>query len=196
MKRYNRVDRNTWILGILVPILLFFVSLNGTFSYFTASAQKHVSNTSTAILSIKVINDQVVVNSAAYTSQKIVPGDTLKFTGSLQNLSSIPVYVVAALNTVVTKTNTESVTLTKYYSRNNTTWVEIGVSNNKFNANSFEMAKDATLSFSFEQLLDGDDFNNDYFGANVKFTLSVFAIQTANITHEKADELLYAKATA
>ena len=147
MKRYNRVDRNTWILGILVPILLFFVSLNGTFSYFTASAQKHVSNTSTAILSIKVVNDQVVVNSAAYTSQKIVPGDTLKFTGSLQNLSSIPVYVVAVLNTVVTKTNTESVTLTKYYSRNNTTWVEIGVSNNKFNANSFEMAKDAYKCF-------------------------------------------------
>jgi len=196
VKRYNTIDKNNWILGVLVPILLFLVSMNGTYAYYTATTTPHSSETSTAILSIKLANEQVQVNSVAYGSQLLVPGDTLAFTGSLKNESSLSVYAVMVLKTVITKSNSESDTLTKYFSRDNANWVEIKIENEAFNGDAFEMAKNATLSFDFEQVLNGADFNNDYFGAEVVVSVSAYSIQTANLTLVQANKNLYERVTA
>lgn len=195
MKRYNRIDGNAWILGVLVPILLFFVSMNATYAYFTASTSELTANMSTAVVKIEFANDKIQVNTVDYDSQLLTPGDTIKFVGKIQNSDSAAVYAVVVLKTVITKASSDVVTLTKYFTRSNNAWVELAIVNNAFNGNCFEMPKNTVLDFVLDQTLDGADYGIDFMGAGVDFSVSAYAIQVANLSLVQANTRLYEKTT-
>ncbi len=186
-----------WLVGVVVPILLFFVSMNATYSYFTASAKKQTATGSTAIIRIEMSNDQVQVNSVEYDSQLLVPGDTLTFTGKLNNTGSSPVYTIMVLKTEIKRTDgQEDTPLIKYYTYASNEWSEMTINNGAFSLDSFELKNSTSLDFSLDQTLAGEKYGEEYFGASVVFTVSAFSIQTANLTLAQANAQLYSKVTA
>ena len=108
LKRYNRFDHHMILLGIIIPFLVFFISMNATFAYFTATAAKNESSSETAMLKINFSADTVgeVYTSTQTKETKILPGDTLKVVGALENSGTADCYVVLEYEIKITKQNT------------------------------------------------------------------------------------------
>ena len=91
------------LLGIIIPFLVFFISMNTTYAYFTATASKQESSTNTATIRINFsdvgysatnTNNAIVSSSKTTSVRNILPGDTLKVNGSIITLGSASCYLI------------------------------------------------------------------------------------------------------
>ncbi|MBE5741107.1 MAG: hypothetical protein E7351_01050 [Clostridiales bacterium] len=190
---------SNWLLwGIILPILVFFVSMNTVFSYFTASVGEQRSSISTGIIRIGFSDDTktnnvLVSSSSAEDITYIVPGDTLAFSGSVVNTGNAGIYVILRLNISLTKTNgTENIK--KYYTYVNSTLTEIpatGYTQKAFVLATENAKQDILIEYSF-----ADSFGDEYKNATGSYDLTAYAVQTANISDTEATSLLMTKATA
>lgn len=198
MKRYNSINWNWIFLGILLPIISFFVSMTGVFAFFTATASKTEAKTKTAIISIGYTNNtNGFLNSTAITGDSIInPGDTLKISGAVQNTGDDDVYTILHFELYTKKSGQNEIQIVdKYYtfptSSSSSTLIEIPqltdpnaeytASAKKLTANTSTMLGE-TANFELDYTFDWFDYDNSYQNATACYLLTAQAIQVANLT--------------
>lgn len=187
------------LVGIIIPILAFFISMNATFAYFTATAEKKQATSETAIVKIKFSDDtSTLINSSTVTSSvQLVPGDTLTIDGDLENSGNVAVYAILEFEVYVTKkdSTTKETAVHKYYTFVDSTLTEITGSAGNYSANATMLYVDSpnnAKSFTLNYLFDGNTYGNEYKNATVTYSVNGYAIQTVNIDGgaSEATELL------
>ncbi len=183
-------------IGIIIPIIVFCFIINGTYAYFTATARSEIESALTGTLMLKLSADTTAkINSTAITaSQKILPGDTLSFSGTLENAGTHPFYAVFEFVVKVKKESAEDfeTILSTYYTFVDSTETKITITdnggNNSYSANAFLLSsynasspnahkKSFNLSFNF----DGETYDEEYENASINYSFKAFAIQSAAI---------------
>jgi len=203
LKTYNNYTNHKILLGILLPILAFFISMNATFAYFTSSVEIDKSTSQTGTITIKITDDTAwkVNSSSISASTKLIPGDTLTVEGKVENAGSAQFYAVLQLKIDVTKSGETAATTiaNKFYSFDNTTLKEIvSTGTDTLNVTAFTVdAPNAnktntyTKAFSIPYTFDFYQFDNSYKNAKVNYYVYAHALQTKNINDAtKATQML------
>lgn len=209
LKKYNSFDQHMVLLGIIIPFLLFFISLNTAYAFFTATAAKSESTSNTATIRINIgevgetvtdVNQVVTSSTTEGVVNKVLPGDELTLAGTLANAGSAECYVILEFKIDVTKVgSTESENITKeYYTFTTTSSSPLAYSQTKItesegtyssNAgiicanNESETNTDDERNFSLSYTFDGATFGDVYKNANITYTIRAYAIQTVGITN-------------
>lgn len=203
MKKYNNFDSHMVLLGIIIPFLVFFISMNSTFAYFTATATKQQSAGQTASVQITFKTNGVSTVTATTKSGnvKIIPGDTLSIGGTITNSGTTDAYVLIKYVLRIQKAGTSYIeTKEKKYlvfdEQKNLVNVETNgildttqfakIISSTANQNSIDFTGDEQLTHSFE----GQKYDNSYKNAKVEYELCAYAIQTSHITQQEATEQL------
>ncbi len=194
MKKYNRLDRHTILLGIIIPFLLFFISMNATYAYFTATATKKESTTNTAIIKISLNNvsdsiSRVTSETEEGKIQKLVPGDTLNINGTLVNSGSTSCYVIIEFSLEIKKINDafSETHVKEYYtfenSEDGTTYTkkEIHGNPNNYSTQAGIILKDGTRNFNLTYTFTGNEYGNEYNQATATYKVRAHALQTGNL---------------
>ena len=208
MKKYNKFNKQLLAIWILIPILLFFIILNSTYAYFTASSSRETATTATAKVQIKFPNTttasiSTMVTNSTTVSTVILPGDVLNISTVVENLSDVKVYLLLKLSVDVKKsgeTNATNVS-TKYYSLSGSNLTQItqtagastaDISDDNFS--SYALTQDAkTTSNTFNMIYTfaGAEYDNSYALAQASYTLTGYAIQFSNVTSLEATAMLW-----
>lgn len=195
MKTYNNFTNHKILLGFLLPILAFFISMNATFAYFTSSVELDKSTTQTGTITIKITDDTAwkVNSSSISASTKLIPGDTLTVEGKVENAGNTQFYAILQLKINVTKSGetTANTVANKYYTYSGTTLKEIVVKGDgSVTATAFivdapnaNKTNTYTKAFSIPYTFDFYQFDNSYKNAKVNYYVYAHAIQTKNITN-------------
>ena len=170
---------------IVLPILAFFMSVNATYAYFTASASKQEATTTTGIIRI-VFTDETsgLINSQPITdSVKVLPGDTLSVSGAVKNSGNASCYAILELKVEVKRTGESDAEAkrSKFYTFVGSTLTEIEEIENGYNAVAFTLAVNETKNISFSYEFDVYEYDNTYKNASATYSLTAHAIQTANL---------------
>ncbi len=171
--------------------------MNTTYAYFTATAAKNESTTTTATIKISLSNfdssGYTTVTSEENTINYILPGDTLTVGGTLTNSGSSPCYAIIEFSVIVQKQGKEAeVKEKRYYTFVNNddssyTKTEITGTENNYSTNAAIILKDGTRDFTFTYTFTGADYNNDYKNASATFAVRAHAIQTENLAETEAE---------
>lgn len=117
LKKYNSFDYHMLLVGIIVPFLAFFISMNTVYAYFTATSVRHHSSSNTAIVKINIADsDNDVTNSnnvSVYNPESaektllrnVLPGDTISVSGTIVNKSTAECYVILQFGINVTQSD-------------------------------------------------------------------------------------------
>ena len=192
MKKYNKANQNTLLLGIVLPILVFLLSMSAVYAYFTATSNK-TDSTATGILTISFsseTNATLYSNTISETT-KILPGETFIVNSTIENTGNIDVFVIVELKIEATKfgETTKQLIETKYYSFNEQTAIEIiEIDEETYSATAIVLeapnsAKTNAYShnFSIPYTINFNDFGNEYENGSITYTLTGYAIQKAYI---------------
>ncbi len=196
-------------LGLVLPILLFFVGLNFVYAYFTASANPTNSNGVTGIIRVGFTDNTTTkeINSASIgDSTKLVPGDVLSISGAVENKGTAPIYAVLNFEIKITKSDSSTETISRFYTMKDTTLTTLtgnesnllpisasGVENEYLqtafylNEPTQEEGEDPVYDFSPFKLtytFDGNTYDNSYQDALVEYRATAYAIQTVNLTED------------
>lgn len=191
MKRYNRGSGYKVILGIILPILAFFVSMYGTYAYFTASTTQDSSKVSLGALKIRFSGDtSFTLNSQTITgSMTAFPGQQFKATAEIENSGDSQVFAIISFKLTVTKSDltTES-PFNSFYTMTSDSNILIPIIENadgSYSQNAFVIDKSAKKSFTFIYDFDFYQYGNEYKNARVAYELKAYAIQSANFNTAK-----------
>ena len=189
MKKYTYSDSKWVLLGMIVPILMFFFAMNSVYAYFTATATPQSASVSTGIIKLEFSEGiNATQNSVAVVDGAIIyPGQSFNFAGTIKNSGNASLYAILVWDVVLVDGDSEEVLLTEYY-----TPAGVKLTKNLDNTYSSaqEMAKNATQSFSLNYDFDFNEIGNDYQGKTVKFVFNARGIQTANISLSEATQRL------
>lgn len=176
------------LVGIIIPFLMFFISINTTYAFFTATTTEKHSSTETAI--VRITFNEVQANAISTASQSssttIMPGDTLTVAGQLVNSGTADCYVAIVYEIKITKIDGSTETpFKKYYTYKSGVLTEItGTEGNYSTTAGILKEKDGedsvTLNLPTYEFA-GATYNNDYKNATVTYFLKGSAIQTVNI---------------
>lgn len=211
LKKYNRVNSNWMILGLVLPILIFFISMNIVYAYFTATATPAVSESKTGVIRIGFTETTTEkINSASIdASQLLVPGDNLEIDGAIENKGLSAVYSILKFDVEISKNNSTLKHITKYYTIKNVdldavteednNLTEIAGNEDNYTATAFyleaaneDKSNTYITPFKITYNFDGAIYGNDYQGANVNYTATAYAIQTVNLTDDASKEQMVA----
>lgn len=196
------------LIGIVVPFLLFFISMHSTYAYFTATAKEQKSTTSTAKIQIMLTEPEKTfedldknIISAEFEGRpenQVLPGNTIYFDGTLLNKGTADCYILIQFSITITKVGsaTPETHILKYYTfvEDNTNadgyrQQEITESQGVYSHNVGIIPKDnedaddtsdeRNFSFSFE--IDGKTFTDAYQGATINYSIKAHALQTVHI---------------
>lgn len=193
LKRYNKIDCNWIIVSIVLPMLMFFLSMASVYSYFTATASKKESDITTAIIRVGFTDstDASIDSDSITSSSKLIPGETLKISGAIQNIGNSDIYTILHYELFTKKEGeTEIQIVDKYFTFNDSTMVEIkDISNpddsipsaKKLTADSLTMLGE-TIDFNLSHKFDFYDYDNSYQNGTVRYLITAHAIQVANLT--------------
>ena len=82
-------------MGIVMPILVFFISMGATFAYFTARTKGAESDSSTAIIQVNLDGTTKKLNTSTITSTtRVVPGDELVINTKVKNTGTSSIYAI------------------------------------------------------------------------------------------------------
>ncbi len=180
------------LVGLALPILFFFISMNVTYSFFTATAKKQVASTTIGTIRIGLTNDQVQVNSEDFDSQKIVPGDEISISARVINQGSAGIYAILKFTVNIVATDTSyNKNMSMFYSFDENGLVEILSSSGTCFVLETTQYQDFSISTDFSAVSYGNEFQQ----ATVSITLSAYSIQTANLTLAQATTELLTRAT-
>lgn len=117
MKKYNQANLKWVIIGIVLPILVFF-SVGGVLAYFSATIAPEqttitaasvnlvfnpdVNSTSTLNSSGSALETSVYSSRAVTHSSNIIPGDTVTINGSIKNNGNVPIYTILQFEVYIT----------------------------------------------------------------------------------------------
>ena len=192
----------------MVPILLFFIVLNSTYAYLTATTKGESATTATAKVQIKIPNSTSMsilstVSNSAIVSTLILPGDTLNIESSIVNLSDVKIYLLLKLSVNVKKSGESNPTVisTKFYSLSGSTLVRItqttgestaDISDDDFSSYALtQEAKTTSNTFNITHTFAGEEYDNSYALAQASYTLTGYAIQYPNVSALEATATLW-----
>lgn len=193
LKKYNRIDCNWMIVSIVLPMLMFFLSMASVYAYFTATATKKESELTTAIIRVGFTDDTAAtISSNSITdSSRIVPGETLKISGAVQNIGNSDIYTIIHYELFTQKVNEEEIQIVdKYYTFDGSTMVEIAELtsvNNSHTESARTLTADKTtmlgetVNFNLNHKFDFYEYDNTYQNGTVRYLVTAHAIQVANI---------------
>lgn len=191
LKKYNAVN-NKWLLfGLVIPILLFLLSYNAVFAYFTASASEKQASTQTAIVRIGFKEDangdkathEIISNSATSTVKTVLPGDTINAKATIENTGNVPIYCIInfKLNIETSEGLTEEISNDFYTFTSTGTLTKIALSDT-YTESACLIAANGTVNLTVPTEFLGASYNNDYKNALVTYTFTGYAIQTSGLT--------------
>ncbi len=197
MKRYNKGSGYKVILGILLPILAFFVSMHGAYAYFTASTTLDSSKVSLGVLKIRFSGDtSFTLNSQTITgSITAFPGQQFKATAEIENSGDSQTFAIISFKLIVTKSDSSTESpFNSFYTITSDSNVLVPIIENAdgtYSQSAFVLDKSAKKSFTFIYDFDFYQYGNEYKNAHVTYELKAYAIQTANFnTPEDATKAL------
>lgn len=169
--------------GIIIPILLFYISLNATYSYLSATAYSDKNTVDISVIKVEFSEKSNNIDANTITaSSKLIPGKTIELSGKVQNTGNEAIYAIITFEIETTKVGGETYKTKKYYTLENGKLKEIIILTDNYSNYAFSMeANDITENFSVEHYFDFYKYDNTYINANVKYSLSVNAIQSKNI---------------
>ncbi len=200
MKRYNHGNKRSVLMGIVIPILLFFISMTATFAYFTATAEPGKVESQTAYLKINFSDNNFLANSQAITeSVKLLPGDTLSASGTIVNESNVPAYAIVGFKIFAIKQGSSVVEILKdsYYSFDGANAIEIVKTGDTYtsaialDAPNENKTNNCKKTFNLSHTFSFYDYGNEYKNATITYSVKAYAIQTSQIEDgSQATEIL------
>lgn len=206
LKKYNCIDKNWLILGIVLPILCFFVSMSSVYAYFTAQVSQREADFSTAVINIGYTNDTTAkIDNQSFTAEThLFPGQNLNITGKVKNIGTADMYTILKFDIYVTKVGEEEKNIhTKFYTFDNSVLTELTfdpttyeTTQNALNLTyNKETATGAEIAFALNYEFDFYEYDNSYQNASMRYELNAYGIQVRNIESANlAAELLIKKA--
>lgn len=182
LKKYNRIDLNGVFVWIILPILLFLFSMNAVYAYFTATTTSANDSVTTAKIVIGFKDTATSTESTtssgttSVVNGKVVPGDTLVYSGKIVNNGTIKLYAV--LEFVVTITGETTPLYTNYYTATGTKLEHDGT---KYITGATIIDTNATSSFSLRYTVPTDFTLEDYKDKSITMIITAHAIQFANV---------------
>lgn len=175
-------------MGIVLPILVFFISMNATYAYFSAKTSGEAP-VSTAVLTIDFSNNtSTTIDSNTITnSTRIIPGQTIAINTSIENTGSCDVYAIIELKIEVTRfgESDKETVLSKCYSFDGTTPVEVlETGENTYSTTAIILeapnenkTNNYLKTFSLPYLIDFNTYGNEYQNGTLTYSLVGHAIQ-------------------
>lgn len=180
------------LLGMVIPLILFFAVINVTYSFFTSRAEASVSTPATGTLKISLEDPYAVSSSGGY---EVYPGEDLEIESTIENTGNTPCYSLLKFSVTITPEDNSVETLTEsaFYSLDNNgnskrvvkSGEDYVIANTSTNATAFLMEGGDSIDFVLTHTLDGETITNDYQNASIYYSISGFAIQ-ATMTAENA----------
>jgi len=188
LKKYTKVNSNGFVVGIIIPILVFFISMNITYAYFTASTSSKQASSTTAIIKISLNTTATPkLNSTEISDNtKVLPGDTLQVKAKVSNSVKSDVYVLLELIIWVKKSTDEEGTIKvqEFYTLNNSALELVTGTTDNYTNTAFTLtAETNTSEITFEHTFDFDEYDNTYKNAESIYRITAYAIQTTNVTN-------------
>lgn len=180
-------------MGLVLPVLLFFVAVEIAYAYFTAVATSKGS-AATPVITISFTDASAEINAKPITgSTKLIPGETLSVAGKINNTGTADVYAIITFKIKITKQNglTEN-KVSKYYTLNNSDLREIKGTATNYSYYAFELTQgSSTEIFQVEHNFNFNNYNNSYKNAVIEYELAAEAIQKNGIeTNISATDIL------
>ena len=193
MKKYTYSNSKWVLLGMILPILAFFFSLNVVYAYFTASATSGNVNVPTGAIKIGFVEEELGVKLAETETvvENILPGYTIDVCGTIKNVGTVSLYAVVEVELKLDGSLVHS----EYLTPSGTKLVYDSI-NKKYTTEAQTMAKDEEQIFTFTYKFDFYKYDNTYNGKEVKVNIAVHAIQTYNVTAVDATNMLLNTPTA
>ncbi len=176
LKKYNRIDLKIVLLGIILPILAFFISMSGVYAYFTARANKEQSSSSTGIVRISTSDDQLMINGLASTSDsKLLPGDTITYSGKVYNNGTVAEYVIIEFEVKIDGVRT----IYSVYTGDGN--MVTNLDNNVDNPAATLINAGAKQAFEIDYIIP-QELGDEYQQKETEVNLHIIGVQTANIS--------------
>ncbi|MBR6779325.1 MAG: hypothetical protein IKM43_04225 [Clostridia bacterium] len=188
MKRYNYFNSQWVLLGIIAPILVFFLAMNSVYAYFTATTtQKQTSNT-TSIIQIGFTDaTNATINSVTVTENtKILPGQTIQINGGIKNTGSASFYALIEICLYITKVGgTETIIQSDVYTitQQGLKQLEFSDEQDKYTTEACALNYNTTtnvgesINFSTSYEFGFYEYDNTYQGATFRYSITAYAIQ-------------------
>ena len=190
MKRYNRANKKFVLLGLVLPILVFFISYTAVFAYFTSTSRNEI-DTSAAIVKIgfkaeegaSKISHEIQTGSTTSSEATIMPGDTLIANATIVNEGNVDVYAIFNFVVNIKKSNgTTEIDVNDFYTFNSDGTVKKLIATNDVYTNeACLMTPNQTIDVSVSKHFKGLFYGNEYKQAQVTYSITAMAIQTVNI---------------
>lgn len=186
--------------------------MNTTYAYFTATADKFDSSTSTATIIINLsdlnenitnADDVIIYNADDIDVRGVLPGDTFSASGVISNLGSAACYAIIEFKINVTKIGEDEpeTVHTSYYtfavdSTDPLTYTQTEITEaegvysttaGKIETKQNETDTSHTREFNISYTFPVDEYNNDFKNAAITCYVSAYAIQTANLSANEAE---------
>ena len=200
MKKYNAVNSKWLLFGLVIPILLFFLSFNAVYAYFTATAAGKQVSTQTAIVKIgfkpddndSYTNHEIIRSATTNSAENLIPGDILKANATVINNGNVSVYCIINFKLGVTKQSStkEEVIVNDFYTFTSaggqlTNPLEL---KSTYAESACLINSNGEVSLNVQTEFDGAIYGNEYINADVKYTFTAYAIQTTGLTASSAIE--------
>lgn len=193
MKKYTKANFRMIFTCIILPIILFFITISSCYAFFTSQARKQYWQNTTALLQVSFNknNHSISINSQTITAnQEVLPGDKMEIKGTLENIGSTNAYCILVLSINITKTGSDSedYTFAKAFSLSNSKFVEITGTENNYSIQAFTLecanankTNQYFINFALPFTFDGETFDSTFEDADITYDVSAYAIQQDNI---------------
>jgi len=191
LKRYNSINKKFFLCGLVIPILLFFVSYSLVYAYFTSRIEGPSGNTSAALVKIGFVPDsnqnkvshEIKTNTVTSSEIKIMPGDTLVANATIKNEGTVKIYSILHYFVQAEKTNGEIVTIEDcfYNILNDGSTSKLVKNNGNYTDPAFMFEVAETVDVSIYTHFKSFEFGNDFKNAKVTYSITAYAIQTVGI---------------
>ena len=178
------------LLGLVLPILVFFISYSAVFAYFTATSN-HQAQTLSAIVKIgfqdnqnaQKISHEVQTNGATSESTNIMPGDTLITNSTIVNEGNVDVYSIFNFKITIEKKDGATVTdVDDYYTfTTDGSLTKLVAQNGIYTDPACKLTPKQTVEISVSKYFKGSVYGNEYKNAKVTYAINALAIQTAGL---------------
>ena len=192
LKRYNKVGIK-WILSrIVIPVLIFFLTLNVTYAYFTASSATKSLSKNVGVVRLtfdSATAGGVTMTSAGADLGTALPGQTIAISAQAKNLGTVPIYVILKINLEID----DEVIDSSYYTLAGTE-IEYTEVNNVITYTTPATSIDAgatASAFNYNYIIP-EELDNTYMDKVVSISINGYGIQTYEVTALNATKMLVA----
>ena len=194
------------LVGIVAPILIFLLSANFTFAYFTATTQ----NDKTQNLKSGVIRIAFAQKNAAEMfgtgalNGELLPGDSITASATIQNHSNGAVFVIVSFKVIQTLNSVTTDLVNSCYAydaSNNLIPITFDEESNTYSPYAFIIDAPSsdvpvpTKNFTLTQDFDFYETTNSFNNAVVSYSIHAYAIQEAALSAEEATRILMERFT-